>query len=631
MPRLDPHSQHDSDQPQTESFDLRLRVDFERHVLEGEVSLRLAASAARQRGGAFDLDTRELGIESVTTSAGHALVFELGSEDPVLGARLRLTLPPDTEWLTIRYRTSARATALGWLAPEQTAGRRHPYLYSQCQAIHARSIVPLQDTPRRRVTFSATLDVPAELTSLMAARFIERQPGAAGRALDRWEMPQAIPPYLLALAVGKLTSREISPRVRVWAEPEVIDVAAREFDGVEPMIAAAERLFGPYDWERFDLLVMPPAFPYGGMENPRLTFLTPTIIAGDRSLVNVVAHELSHSWTGNLVSNASAEHFWLNEGFTVYAERRILEAIWGREEAELHAAVGRQELLRVLEELAPYPALTRLRGHLSGIDPDHAFSIVPYEKGYLLLRAIEEAVGRERWDRFVLDYMRAYRFQALTTEEWLVFLERELPGAAERVDAAAYLHAPGLPASAPVPRSERLARVLALPPGVPDAHVGGRLTPLEWRLYLDHMPRPTPAAACAALDARFALSASKNAEILSGWLELALESGYAPAVPRAIGFLGEVGRMKYLKPLYKALVASLDTSTLAREAYARHRDGYHPIAQHVVESLFAAELAAAGLAATGLAATGLAATGLAATGLAATGLAAADGEVTPLL
>lgn len=586
MARLDPHSHHDSEQAETASFDLRVRVDFERRVLDGEVTLNLAAGEARRQGGALDLDTRDLQVRSVYSARGEALKFELGRPDPVLGARLRVTLPPATERLTIRYRTSDQATALGWLAPEQTASKQHPYLFSQCQAIHARSIVPLQDTPRRRVTFSAELDVPDELASLMAARFIERRPGQGGRALDQWEMPQPIPPYLLALAVGRVVSRELSPRVRVWAEPSVIDAAAREFDGVEPMIEAAERLFGPYDWERFDLLVMPPSFPYGGMENPRLTFLTPSIIAGDRSLVNVVAHELSHSWTGNLVSNASAEHFWLNEGFTVYAERRIIEATVGREEAELQAAVGRKELLRVLEELAPHPELTCLRGQLDGVDPDHAFSIVPYEKGYLLLRAIEESEGRARWDDFLQSYMRAYRFRALTTEEWLEFLERQLPGAAERAGAAAYLHAAGLPPSAPVPRSERLDRVLALPPGVPDAAHGARLTPLEWRLYLDHMPRPTPPEVCAALEARFALSRSENAEILSGWLELALESGYEPALPRALDFLGEVGRMKYLKPLYKALLAHPRMRAPAEQAYQKHRDGYHPIARHVVESLF---------------------------------------------
>jgi leukotriene-A4 hydrolase len=588
MARPDPHSHCDAQQPETERFELRVRVDFERRVLTGSVALELRPSEAQARGGPLDLDTRDLAIAGVVSATGVRLPFELGPADPILGTRLRITLPPGIRRLTIDYSTSRQASALGWLLPEQTASKQHPYLFSQCQAIHARSIVPLQDTPGRRVTFAAWLDVPEELVSLMAARFVGRQPAGPGRANDHFEMPEPIPPYLLALAVGNLKSRELSPRVRVWGEPGVVDAAAREFAGVESMIVAAESLFGPYDWERFDLLVMPPSFPYGGMENPRLTFLTPTIIAGDRSLVNVVAHELAHSWTGNLVSNASAEHFWLNEGFTVYAERRILEALSGREESELHAAVGRTELQRSLEELAAQPELTRLRTHLDGVDPDHAFSNVPYEKGYALLRAIEEAVGRGAWDPFLRRYMQAFRFRALTTEEWLEFLESELPGVAQRVDAAAYLDSPGLPASAVPPRSQRLDRVLALPPAVPLASEGARLSPLEWRLYLDHMPRPTPLEACAELDARFQLGASGNAEILSAWLLLAIESRYRPALARTEAFLGAVGRMKYLKPLYRALLGWPEGRPVAMAAFARNRHGYHPIAVHVVESLFAA-------------------------------------------
>jgi leukotriene-A4 hydrolase len=585
VPRFDPHSWCDSDQPETVSFDLQLRVDFESRTLAGEVTLQLGAASLAAHGGPLDLDTRELSIISIESSAGQRLPYSLNPPDPILGARLRIDLPSGVDRVRLRYRTSNCASALGWLEPPHTASGRHPYLFSQCQAIHARSIVPLQDTPRRRVTYSARLDVPAELRSLMAARFVARQAAAPGRAIDQWEMPQPIPPYLLALAVGDLASRDLSPRVRVWAEPTQLEAAAREFNGVESMIEAAEQLFGPYDWERFDLLVMPPSFPYGGMENPRLTFLTPTLIAGDRSLVNVVAHELAHSWTGNLISNASAEHFWLNEGFTVYAERRIIEALEGREVSELHAAIGRGELARHLEQFAMQPALTRLRTHLDGIDPDQAFSLVPYEKGYLLLRALEESEGRERWDAFLRRYMQRFRFCSITTEELTEFLERELPGALERVHARDYLHGEGMPASAPEPRSQRLTELLALPPALPDTGPGTILSPLEWPLYLDRMPRPTPQTTCAALDQRFALSASHNAEILSAWLQLALESEYTPALARAEAFLGEVGRMKYLKPLYRALARRPETRGRARAIFERFRHGYHPIACHVLDKL----------------------------------------------
>jgi leukotriene-A4 hydrolase len=587
--RFDPHSWCDSDQPEIESFDLQLRVDFEGHTLAGDVTLQLRATSLAAHGGPLDLDTRELAIVSIESAAGQRLPYSLNAPDPILGARLRIDLPSGVDRVRLRYRSSKSASALGWLEASQTASGRYPYLFSQCQAIHARSIVPLQDTPRRRVTYSAQLDVPAELRSLMAARFVARQAGAAGRAIDQWQMPQPIPPYLLALAVGDLSSRELSPRVRVWAEPTQLEAAAHEFSGVESMIEVAEQLFDPYDWERFDLLVMPPSFPYGGMENPRLTFLTPTLIAGDRSLVSVVAHELAHSWTGNLISNASAEHFWLNEGFTVYAERRIIEALEGRDVSELHAAVGRAELARHIEQLAAQPALTRLRTHLDGIDPDHAFSLVPYEKGYLLLRALEESEGRERWDAFLRRYMQRFRFCSITTEELTEFLEGELPGALERVHARDYLYGEGLPASAPEPRSQRLTEVLALPPALPDAGSstgsGTVLSPLEWPLYLDRMPHPAPPSVCAALDERFLLGASQNAEILAAWLQLALESRYAPALARAEAFLGEVGRMKYLKPLYRALARFPETRGRARALFERFRHGYHPIARHVIEQL----------------------------------------------
>ena len=440
MARLDPHSYNDTTQPAITALTWRARVDFDARVLDAEAIYDVAGP------GLVDLDTRDLDIARVTDQDGATLAFELAAPDAILGSRLRIHLGESTRGVHVHYRTSTTASALQWLTPAQTFGGQHPFLFSQCQAIHARSVVPVQDTPRLRITYRAELDVPAHLRSLMAAAFVERRLADGGeRAIDSWSMPQPIPPYLFAFAVGDLDSRELGPRSRVWAEPGVVDRAAWEFAGVDSMITAAEALFGPYDWDRFDILTMPPSFPYGGMENPRLTFLTPTLLAGDRSLVNVLGHELAHSWTGNLVSNASAEHFWLNEGFTVFAERRILEAVAGPEVTAMHAAIGRRELDRAIERFKDHPALTRLHTELEGVDPDEAFSSIPYEKGYLFLRTLEEAVGRDAFSVFLRKYITHFRFQAITTDDFLAFLRAELPAAVERVDVEAWVRGTGVP------------------------------------------------------------------------------------------------------------------------------------------------------------------------------------------
>jgi aminopeptidase N len=554
-------------------------VDFGARQLVAGVTLRLAEPA---HAGAFDLDTRELQIDSVTDEAGKPLQHVLHTPDAIVGARLEVQLPEGAQALMIRYRTSKTASALQWLEPKQTHGKQHPYLFSQCQAIHARSVVPCQDTPAFRVTWSASLEVPKALTAVMAAA--SRGKSAAGEtATFRFEMPQPIPPYLFAFAVGELDSRDLSPRSRVWAEPGVVEKARNEFAEVEKHLAAAEALFGPYDWERFDLLVMPPSFPYGGMENPRLTFLTPALLAGDRSLVNVVAHELAHSWTGNLVTNVNAEHFWLNEGFTVFAERRILEALEGPELAALHAAIGHHELLRAIERFKDHPGLTRLRTKLDGVDPDEAFSVVPYEKGYLFLRALEAAAGKSAFDATLKKWLDSHRFGAAATDDFLRLVEQELPGVLKQIDSEKWIDGEGIPANAPKPFSKRLDAVNALAGKVPELLQVNQWTPAEWQLFLDATPRPF--AQCAALDDRFKLTQASNPEVLVAWLTLACESGFSPAVPRAQEILGSIGRMKYLRPLYQALAQRPETKAAARAAFEKNKDGYHPIAVQVVRGV----------------------------------------------
>lgn len=589
MARLDPHSYCDAAQPRTRRLRLNLSVDFAERRLSGSVVLELAEPAS----GPFDLDTKGLTILSARDASGRDIPHALADEEPVLGQRLRLDLPSGTREVAIDYRTSPDAVALQWLTPEQTEGKRHPFLFSQCQAIHARTVAPIQDTPRVRVTYAAEITVPEPLAAVMSAGPAGVRPGsAAGTRTFLFEMPQPIPPYLLALAVGDLGSRDLSPRSRVHSEPATLERAAWEFAGIEEMIVKAEGLFGPYEWDRYDMIVLPPSFPYGGMENPRMTFLTPTLLAGDRSLVDVVAHELAHSWTGNLVTNASIDHFWLNEGSTVYAERRIHEALHGEEAAVLGWALGQKALDEEMERFGAGSPLTRLRTDLAGIDPDDAFSSIPYEKGSRLLALLERTAGRETFDRFLREYIAAFRFTSITSEEWLAFLQERLPGVAERAQVRDWLYEPGLPANAPIFRSRSLEELTSLAeswtrgrrPTPPQA---AAWKPSEMLVYLKGLPRELPSADCAALDRLLGLMGRGNHEILVEWLVIAAGSDYEPAFGKVREVLTRVGRMKYLRPLYTALGRHARTRALARDILAAASPGYHALSRRVAESVIA--------------------------------------------
>jgi leukotriene-A4 hydrolase len=588
MPGFDPHSHYDPAQPVLRHVELDLEVDFDHRQIFGVARLELAPG----KRGPIDLDTRDLEIRAVVDPSGGTVPHALFENEPVLGRRLRVE--PSADRVAVRFQTSPESGALQWLSPEQTEARRHPFLFSQAQPIHARAMFPVQDSPRVRLTYRAAITVPEPLTAVMSAGGLGVSPGPRpGTRTFRFEMPQPIPAYLVALAVGDLESREVGPRSRVFAEPGTVDRAAWEFGEVERMIAVAEALFGPYEWDRYDMLVLPPSFPYGGMENPRLTFLTPTILAGDRSLVDVVAHELAHSWTGNLVTNATMEHFWLNEGFTVWAERRIQEALHGEAKVAIDWAIGEKALEAALDRFGADSPLTCLRTHLAGVDPDEVFSPIPYEKGARFVVALERAVGRERFDRFVREYIGRFRFTSITTEEFLEFLEDRLPGAAAAANARCWLHEPGLPKSAPAFRSESLDRIGALATswdagGRPSREDAAGWTPAEMLAYLQRLPRRIAHEGCAWLDEELGLTGRGNHEILVEWLAIAAGSDYEPAFARLREVLLRVGRMKYLRPLYSALAASPRTRKLAREAYAEARPGYHALSRRVAEAALAA-------------------------------------------
>lgn len=589
MSRPDPHSYADLEQGRIAAMSLDLFVNFATRRLEGTAAARLAEPAA----GPLDLDTRDLDIRQVRDAAGKDLPWRLAPVDKVLGSKLTVDLPAGTREFSLDFRTSPQASALQWLEPAQTDGGVHPYLFSQCQAIHARSVIPCQDSPLARFTFTARVTVPEPLSVVMAAAPGEAAPGSRpGTRTFTFSMPQSIPPYLFAFAVGDLVARDLGPRSRVYTEPATLEKAAWEFAGVDGMLVAAEEVFGPYLWDRFDFLVMPGSFPYGGMENPRLTFLTPTLLAGDRSLVNVLAHELAHSWTGNLVTNATIDHFWLNEGFTVWAERRILEKLHGAEAMALSAAIGRNGLLDALQQFGADSPFTRLQTEAEGVDPDEFYSLVPYEKGFLLVTLLEQAVGRPRFDAFIKKYIDHFRFSSITTAQFMEFLERQLPGAAAQVRAHQWIHEPGLPDNAPVFTSPRLTALRReaeawAEGGRPDAALAKAWRPEDWQIFLQAMPRILPEADCRWLDENFGLTRQGNSEILCNWLVIAAGSGYQPAFPRIRSFLGQVGRMKYLKPLYTTLHKNPATRPLAAEIFAESSGGYHPIARGGIERILA--------------------------------------------
>lgn len=585
----DPHSCARPAEATVRHLRLDLTVDFASRTLHGTATWQLAMQPGATT---LWLDTRGLVIEALTLADGVTPTdFELGADDPVLGRSLRIDVPADTDAVLIRYRTAPEAAALQWLTPEQTAGKQHPFLFTQSQAILARTWIPCQDSPGVRFTYEATVRGPRELLALMSA---ENPQQLAADGVYHFRMPQPIPAYLMALAVGDLRFEPLSPRTGVYAEPATLPVATAEFGDLENMVAAAEELYGPYRWERYDLLVLPPSFPFGGMENPRLTFVTPTILAGDRSLTSLVAHELAHSWSGNLVTNATWNDFWLNEGFTVYFERRIMERLYGRPYADMLQVLGQTGLHHTIAELGPDSPDTHLHLRLAGRDPDEGLNEIAYEKGNYLLLTLESIVGREKLDAFITRYFAEHAFQSMDTAHFIEYLRRELldqvPGAEEQLQLDQWVNAPGIPAVAPPVQSERFAGVEAAllswrHGAAPAALETQGWSSHEWVHFLHGLPEHISAGQLQELDQTFGFTQSGNSEILAAWLPLTIRAGYAAADEALAGFLTRVGRRKFLVPLYKALLATPAGTERARQLYGQARANYHSVSTSTLDAL----------------------------------------------
>ncbi len=589
IPMTDVHSFSRPDEIAVRHMELDLTVDFENRRLSGTATLELDRRGSADR---LHLDTRDLEIASVrSVGDGSELRFELGQEVPFLGRALSIELPAGTRDVEIFYSTDPGAEAVQWLEPVQTAGGQHPFLFTQSQAILARTWVPCQDTPAVRFTYGATIRVPASLMALMSA---ENPTQRAADGVYRFEMRHAIPSYLLALAVGDLEFRPLGPRTGVYAEPSVVEGAAWEFAEVEQMMEATERLYGPYRWQRYDLLVLPPSFPFGGMENPRLTFATPTILAGDRSLVALVAHELAHSWSGNLVTNATWNDFWLNEGFTSYIENRIMEEIKGPDYATMLRSLSLQDLRRETDDLGITSADTHLYLDLEGRNPDDGMTAVAYDKGAGMLRLLEETVGRERWDAFLLEYFDTHAFQSIDTAYFADYLETHLGDGVDQIRLDAWLYRPGVPDNFPIPESEAFTAVEqtieAWSSGTSASELATESwTTHEWLHFLRNLPDGVTASDLAELDRAFGLTRSGNAEILCAWLIESVRRDYQEAYAALKNFLTTVGRRKFLKPLYTELAKTEKGLGWARGVYAKARPGYHAISTATIDDILSWE------------------------------------------
>jgi leukotriene-A4 hydrolase len=575
----DYHSFANPDEVKVTHLLLDLNVDFEQKILSGSVELdykKIKPSAKK-----LVLDTRDLTILNVTAH-GKDIPYVLSSQDSFLGAALTIELPQEGNTVKVEYHTSPQASGVQWLTPAQTAGKNQPFLFTQSQAIHARSFIPLQDSPQVRVTYEATIHTPKALLAVMSAA---NDPNTPRDGEYEFSMPQPIPSYLIALAVGDLHFKAMGERTGVYSEASILDAAAAEFEDTESMLIATEKTFGPYSWDRYDLLILPPSFPFGGMENPRLSFITPTVIAGDKSLVSLIAHELAHSWSGNTVTNATWRDLWLNEGFTTYLTYRIMEMVYGEKRFAMEAVLGRQDLQADIDTLPADDQILAI--DLRGRDPDDVFSNIPYEKGALFLRELEQKVGRAEFDKFLLAYFKHFNFQSITTDQFVDYLELNLvkqhSDVLSMVRINEWIHSPGVPEGAPEPQSDAFTVVdqarsewLAGNISAKEIQVGEWATH-QWLYFLNNMPKKLSQAQLTELDAVFDLTQSHNNEIAHSWLLMSVKNWYEPAFPRLHDYLVSIGRNKLVKPLYKALSETPDGKKMAQKAFAEAKDAYHPL------------------------------------------------------
>ena len=583
----DPHSYARPEEAVVKHLDLDLTVDFTTRQLRGVATILFQKS---ENGNRLFLDTKGLQIHEVLFENGQQAQFIIHKADSLLGAALEIELAGKIGRVIISYSTGHDAEALQWLGAGQTADKTDPFLFTQSQAILARSWLPLQDSPGIRFTYTARVEVPKGMMALMSA---ENPQEVVHDGIYHFSMPQPIPSYLMSLAVGNIAFAQVGARTGVYAEPGMLMKSKEEFSEMEDMLEIAEKLYGEYRWGRYDLIVLPPSFPFGGMENPRITFATPTILAGDKSLTSLVAHELAHSWSGNLVTNATWNDFWLNEGFTVYFEHRIMEELKGKDYAEMLSALSQQELLN---EVAHFMSsgqenATKLKLDLAGKNPDDGVNTIAYDKGFFFLRRLEEYVGREKFDEFLNQYFAAHAFQSNHTEAFVDYLQKNLfekNGLQPIGDLEEWIYGTGLPASLPKVQSVRFDQV----DRAIDLWKNGNISfetkdwsSHEWVYFIKKLPEIISAESMAELDRKFHFTQSGNAEILGVWFVHCARQWYEPSFQAMEQFLVHTGRRKFLMPIYSELIKTEQGKVMAKKIYEKARPNYHFVATNSLDRL----------------------------------------------
>jgi aminopeptidase N len=590
----DPNSYAQSDQVRVTHLDLDLTIDFPHRQLDGQATLKL--DWKNPKAASLVLDTRDLKIAKIealgTDGKTTPLKYVLAPRDKQLGSKLTIATPTQPAQVRIVYTTSPQASGLQWLAPAQTADKKLPFMFSQSESIHARSWVPLQDSPAIRFTYDAHVHAPKDVRVVMSAINDAKHPLNGDFS---FEQPHPIPSYLLAIGAGDIAVKETGPRSAVYAEPSVVGKAAHEFEDTEKMIATAERLYGPYRWGRYDLLVLPPSFPYGGMENPNMTFVTPTIIVGDKSLVSVISHELAHSWSGNLITAASWRDIWLNEGITTYVQGRITEALYGKTLADEEALLSARALQKSIgampansQKLAPDPR---------GVGADDSLSDVAYDKGSWFLRTLEQRFSRDTFDSYLKGYFDHFAFQSISTEQMLDYMKPNLiekyPGKMSWDEVKAWVYGEGIPKDAPLPDSPRFNAIdaerthfLAGTLAADKLDAKGWNTQ-EWMYFLDRLPDVAPLDKLLQLDAAWHLTGTPNAEIGMRWYSHAIAAGDKAVWPAAAEHMTRIGRLYLTLPLYKAFARTPEGLAYAELVYAKAKAGYHPLTQQAVNDIIA--------------------------------------------